>query len=159
MKSYLMAEAIEHEMKLEQLGAKVVQITSKLCYVHFVVDGVEIEYAYNINAKGKYFLERIKPYPLPVRAFEDETKLVEIIEIDLEQFKQASESKHMVKFLQIGQSFHETAKRFEDLFLYYNVPEETLKEVFDDLLKINTAIDTCRDSAPKIYFKKEPENL
>ena len=56
MKSYVLAEAMEHEMKLVQLGGKVTFINSKMCYVSFDVEGIIIEYSYNINSNGKVFL-------------------------------------------------------------------------------------------------------
>jgi hypothetical protein len=159
MQKYVMAEAMEHEMKLVQMGGKVTQITSKLCYVKFEIDGIEIEYVYNINSKGQFFLERIKPYPLPVKPYEDESKIIEIIDIDLEQFRQAAKSHNMPKFIKLGQQFHETAKRFEDLFLYYNVPDMTVEEMMTVLAQVNKTIDDCKNNAKRLYFKKEPDNL
>lgn len=159
MKSYVLAEAMEHEMKLVQLGGKVTFINSKMCYVSFDVEGIIIEYSYNINSKGKVFLERIKPYPLPINAYEDEEHVIEIIKIDLEQFYAASQSHNMADFITINQQFHNTLKRFEDLFLYYNVPEATMVTIKSDLDRINQEILNCRNSAKRVYFEKEPDNL
>lgn len=159
MQKYVMAEALEHEMKLVQMGGKVTQINGKLCYVQFYIEGIEIEYVYNINAKGEFFLERIKPYPLPVKPFSDESQVIEIIDIDLEQFRQASRSHHIATFIKLGQLFHGTAKRFEDLFLYYNVPESTLEELTKELQHANEVIDDCKATATRLYFRKDPDNL
>lgn len=159
MQKYVMAEALEHEMKLVQMGGKVTQINGKLCYVQFDIGGIDIEYVYNINSKGQFFLERIKPYPLPVRSYEDESKIIEIIDIDLEQFRQAANSHHIAKFIKLGQMFHGTAKRFEDLFLYYNVPESTIAELLTELEHANEVIDQCKETAQRLYFRKDPDNL
>lgn len=159
MQKYVMAEAMEHEMKLVQMGGKVTQINGKLCYVQFDIGGILVEYVYNINSKGQFFLERIKPYPLPVKAYEDESRVIEIIDIDLEQFRQASKSHNMPKFIQLGQMFNDTAKRFEDLFLYYNVPEETVDALIAALESANQAIGDCKENAKRLYFKKDPDNL
>lgn len=159
MQKYVIAEALEHEMKLVQMGGKVTQVNGKLCFVQFDVDGLIVEYAYNINSKGKFFLERIKPYPLPANVYEDESRVIEIIDIDLEQFRQATHSHNMMKFIRLGNLFHETAKRFEDLFLYYNVPEETIDQLFKEIEKANKLIDECKSESPRVYFKKNPDNL
>ena len=60
------AEVSELTIKLQQLGAKVNVISSTLCYVDFSLGDLELQYAYNVNYKGNYFLERIKPYPLAI---------------------------------------------------------------------------------------------
>ena len=36
-------------------------------------------YTYNINAKNKYFLQRIEPYPIPHGTFSNEVKIVDFI--------------------------------------------------------------------------------
>lgn len=159
MQKYVIADAMEQEMKLRQLGGKVNQINGKMCYVTFDIGGLQVEYVYNLNSKGQYFLERIKPYPMPVKVYEDESKIVEIIDIDLEQFRSASKSHNVDRFIALGNKFNETAKRFEDLFLYYNVPPEVLDDLFEKLMESNQIIDQCKTTASRIYFKKEPDNL
>lgn len=159
MQNYISAEAMEQEMKLVQMGAKVTQINGKLCFVQFKIGGVDVEYVYNLNGKGQFFLERIKPYPLPLRPFDDESKVVEIIDIDLEQFRQAACSTHMPQFIQLGKQFHETAKRFEDLFLYYNVPDKAIMALQDVLIQANEIIDQCKTDSDRLYFRKDPDNL
>lgn len=159
MQKYVIADAMEQEMRLRQMGGKVNQINGKMCYVSFDIGGLPVEYVYNLNSKGKYFLERIKPYPMPVKVYEDESKIVEIIDIDLEQFRSAVKSHNMEKFIALGNKFNETAKRFEDLFLYYNVPADVLEALFEKLNESNQIIDACKSTATRIYFKKEPDNL
>ena len=84
MKKYIIStEAAQHAMKLTQMGANVKQVSGKLCYVSFDLGYMTLEYVYNINAKGKYFLERIKPYPLPIKAYDNEDDVIDIIEIDV----------------------------------------------------------------------------
>ena len=159
MQKYVIAEALEDEMRLVQMGGKVTQINGKMCFVQFDIEGLVVEYAYNINNKGKFFLERVKPYPLPVKVYEDIQRIIEIIDIDLEQFRQAAKSHNMQKFIKMGNLFHATAKRFEDLFLYYNVHEVILDEVIQEMEQINAVIDQCKITAERLYFKKEPDNL
>ncbi len=159
MQKYVIAEALEDEMRLVQMGGKVTQINGKMCFVEFDIEGLVVEYAYNINSKGKFFLERVKPYPLPVKVYEDIQRVIEIIDIDLEQFRQAAKSHNMQKFIKLGNMLHATAKRFEDLFLYYNVPESTINELIQEFEHANDVIDRCKCTAERLYFKKEPDNL
>lgn len=74
-------EACKHLIELTQLGADVKQINSKMCYVKFTPGEIKLSYVYNINKKGNYFLERIMPYPVPIREFDDESDVIRIIKI------------------------------------------------------------------------------
>ena len=113
MKKYIIStEAAQHAMKLTQMGANVKQVSGKLCYVSFDLGYMTLEYVYNINAKGKYFLERIKPYPLPIKAYDNEDDVIDIIEIDVEQFRNAANSSHVSEFITISNKLHETIKKF-----------------------------------------------
>ncbi|MBN2899821.1 MAG: hypothetical protein JXO44_13715 [Clostridia bacterium] len=159
MRKYINAEVMQHSMKLQQMGAKVNVVNSKLCYVSFDVCGFAVAYAYNVNAKGKYFLERIKPYPLPLKVFEREEDLIDIIRIDLEQFKNAIRSHNINDFIDISRHLSMQLKRFEDLFLYYNIPEDEIKALISHLEKIDDDIERIKGTAERLYFVKEPENL
>ncbi len=159
MRKLMNAEIMQHDIKLRQMGADVYVINSKMCFVIFMVGKHEIAYVYNINNKGRYFLERIKPYPLALREFEKEDDVIDIIEIDLEQFKNASNSHNIDAFIEINRDFNMSLRRFEDLFLYYNVPTESVNEIRGHLEKIDNIIDQTRMSAERLYFKKNPDNL
>ncbi len=160
MKKYMIStEAIQHSMKLTQMGASVKQINGKLCYVSFDLGYITLEYAYNINSKGKYFLERIKPYPLPIKAYDNEDDVINIIEIDVEQFKNAVNSSHVSEFIEISNRLHETIKKFEDLFLYYNVPAEQVKLLLEEVEEMNNTIMDTKANSKRVYTKKEPESL
>ena len=159
MKKFVDAEVMQHSFKLQQMGAKVNVINSKLCYVRFDVSGFKIEYVYNVNAKGKYFLERIKPYPLALKEFEREEDVVQIIEIDLNQFKSAIKSHNINSFIDISRKLNKTLKKFEDLFLYYNVPAGEIETLINNLNKFDDNIEGIREKSTRIFFDKDPENL
>ena len=150
------AEIMEHDFKLRQMGADVYVVNSKMCYVLFMVGRHEVSYVYNINTKGRYFLERIKPYPLPLREFESEADVIEVIEIDLEQFKNASNSHNIDTFIDINKRFNMSLKKFEDLFLYFNVSKETADQIQEHLDDIDNLIEETKSTANRIYFKKNP---
>lgn len=159
MRKYINAEAMQHSMKLIQMGAKVNQVNSKMCYVAFEVGKIDLEYVYNINGKGQYFLERIKPYPLPMKVYEREEDLIDIIEIDVEQFKNAVNSHNIDEFICINSKLNETIKKFEDLFLYYNVAEIEAKKIVSKINEIQDMIKETKDVSERVYFRKEPDNI
>lgn len=160
MKKYIIStEAAQHAMKLTQMGANVKQVSGKLCYVSFDLGYMTLEYVYNINAKGKYFLERIKPYPLPIKAYDNEDDVIDIIEIDVEQFRNAANSSHVSEFITISNKLHETIKKFEDLFLYYNVPAEQINLLLKEVDEMNDTIMETKANSKRVYTKKEPETL
>jgi len=159
MRKYLEAEVMQHSMKLQQMGAKVNVINSKLCYVSFDIGGFTVSYSYNVNAKGKYFLERIKPYPLPLKVFEREEDVIEIIQIDLDQFKNAIRSHNINDFIDISRHLSVHLKNFDDLFLYYNIPEDEIKTLIGHLENIDEDIERIKAKSERLCFMKEPDNL
>lgn len=159
MRKYILSEASQHDMKLIQLGAKVEQVSSKMCYVKFELENLELVYVYNINKKGKYFLERMKPYPLPIKEYNCESDVIDIIKIDLEQFKNASNSKNIDEFININSELNKTIKQFEDLFLYYNVPKFEADIILDKILEIQEQIKETKNTSDRLYFKKNPDNI
>ena len=54
----------------------------------------KLSYVYNINKSNRYFLERLKPYPLPLKEYESEEDVIETIRLDLEHFQNAAHSKN-----------------------------------------------------------------
>lgn len=159
MRKLVDAEVMQHSMKLQQMGAKINVINSKLCYVTFDIGGFTVSYSYNVNAKGKYFLERIKPYPLPLRVFEREEDVIETLQIDLGQFKNAICSHNINEFVDISRHLSLHLKKFEDLFLYYNIPSDELKTIIEHLEKIDEDIERIKEKSERLCFVKEPENL
>lgn len=152
-------EASEHQMKLIQMGALVKQLNSTMCYIKFQLDKIEVSYVYNINKKGKYFLERIKPYPLPIKEFQNEDDVIEIIKIDITQFKNACQSRNLNNFIDISLDLNKSIKMYEDLFLYYNVSKEVNEEIKTLIQMIQKKIIDAKDHSNRIYFEKEPDNL
>ena len=159
MRKLVNAEVLQHSMKLEQMGAKVKVINSKLCYINFYLEGIHIKYIYNINKNGNYFLERIKPYQMPVKECRDEADVVEVISIDVEQFRNAANSHHVQEFIKTSETINNIQKKFEDLYLYYNISTECMEDLVRKLDEFDKAIDNTKDSCERLYFKKEPENL
>lgn len=159
MRKYVNSEASQHEMKLIQMGADVEQINSKMCYVKFIVDGIKISYVYNINKRNCYYLERIKPYKIPVKEFQCIEDVIKIIEIDIKQFRNAAKSKNIQNFININNQINSIHREYEDLFLYYNVKKEELEKMQDKLKDIHEEIINTRNKSERIFFEKDPEHL
>jgi hypothetical protein len=157
--NYLNVDASQQEMKLIQMGAKVEQINSKMCYIRFVIEGIPVEYVYNLNKKNQYFLERIKPYPLAIRSFEKVEDIVNVIEVDVKQFQNVVKSKNVQSFVKITKEFINIIKKFEDLILYYNVPADEVGVIMNKIDEINQEIAKTKETASRVFFEKEPENL
>ncbi len=136
MKKLIEAELNLHAIKLRQMGGKVTEINTKICYVKFNVSGVEVAYAYNVNKKGRYFLERIKPYPLPFKEYDN-----------------------IKTFIEINRKLHLIMEKYEDLFLYYNVPTEENKLIVDKLNEIEDEIEKTKQTATRVYHRKDPDTL
>ncbi|MGO1368857.1 MAG: hypothetical protein ACTHVE_09715 [Senegalia sp. (in: firmicutes)] len=159
MRKYLIAEADIHSIALRQLGAEVLVMNSLLCYVSFDVKGTEVAYVYNINKKNKYFLQRIKPYHEPAGIFSNEEEVIKTIQIDIEQFENAANSHHFSEFIKFNKDLNETIRNFEDLYLYYNVPNETVEEIRKELHKMQTLIKRTKETSKRVYKKKDPDTI
>lgn len=159
MQKYINSEASQHEMKLRQLGAKVEKVSGKTLFVEFLVNGVEISYTYNINKKGKYFLERIKPYPLPIKEFDTEDDVIDLIDIDIKQFSNAVKSKNIITFIEISKQLNRLNKEFEDLYLYYNIPKEKMRSIMGKLHAIHEEIIETKECCDRVFYGKDPENI
>ncbi len=159
MKSRTIIKEVQQTMRLKQLGANVEIINSKLCYVKFVINGMKVSYVYNINKKNEYFLERIKPYPLPVASFENEEDIVNLIKVDIEQFKNVTNSKNVNDFINFTKDLEFTVNKFEDLVLYYNVSKEDMDILKESLNDLNRKIRETKKHSERLYFEKNPNSL
>jgi len=160
MDKYVNSETSQHIMKLIQLGANVQVVSGKMVYVKFVLaQDVEVAYVYHINKKNKYYLERIKPYPLPLKEFNSSSEVIETIKIDYDQYSNAVKSHNINKFVEVNKNLHHTIKSFEDLFLYYNIPHELIKKIDTSITEIQTLIDNSSTECNRVFFDKEPETL
>ncbi len=157
--SYLEMEAEQHEMKLRQMGGEVLQLSAKCCYVRFHIGEFKLSYVYNINRSNRYFLERLKPYPLPLKEYENEDDVIEMIRLDLEHFQNAAKSKNITSFIKINQELNRTAKAFEDLFLYYNVETFHTDTILQKLDEIKDEIRKTVDDSERLFDDGEPCSL
>jgi len=158
MSSRLIRQQIGIE-ELRKMGAKVISLQGVMFYVKFKVKDTRIEYLFNIRPDNSYFLERIKPYAMPAGQFKNIEDLIEIIKIDLEQFKNASNSSNFPEFIEIDASISKLVRYFEDLYLYYNIPKEDLKTIKDEVNTIVKTITEIKNKSERVYHKKDPDSL
>ncbi len=151
------AEVSENTIKLQQLGAKVQVINSTMCYVNFELDGLTLQYVYNLNRRGNYFLERTKPYPLAIAEFNSENDLVRLIKSDLQKFKNALELPHIEKYITIAKLISTTFSSFEDTFLNYNIPDEKVDKIYKKILALNMEIEVIQDLAKQVSQNEKTE--
>ncbi|MCR8744941.1 hypothetical protein [Romboutsia lituseburensis] len=135
------------ETLLRQMGAyDIVKVRGLLYFMKFKLnDKFEISYSYNINAKKQYFLQRIKPYPIPQGVFSDEYEVVSFITKDLKKFNNAMNSSNFNLFLDVTKKVNSITSKMEDLFLNYNVDK-------NEFLRLNKELD---DIVNEIKFSKD----
>ncbi|MEC9488512.1 MAG: hypothetical protein UMV23_03400 [Halanaerobium sp.] len=152
-------EKSRHKIILKQLGGQVEELKGSSCYVKFNLDGLEIVYLYHINLEKKFFLKRVEPYPLGAGIYESEDDVIDIIKIDLEQFKNAMKSKKFNKFIEINRELNNTVRKFDDLYLYYNVSGVNTEKIRQKIMEVDQLIDETREESKRVFFKKDPDVL
>ncbi len=158
----LSAKLIRHEIckdEIERLGGTITEIQDVMFYVNFDFENHSIVYLYHLTRDNAYTLKRIKPYTLYLGDFNDEEEIIDGIKIDIEQFKNAMKSKNYSYFINIDNDITKLARIFEDLFLYYNVNEESLNNINNEIKQMLHSINTIKEESERVYFDKEPDVL
>lgn len=143
------------EFLLRQIGATdIKKVRGLLYFIKFKLDeDLEISYTYNINSKNQYFLQRIKPYPIPQGAFVDEYEIVSFIKKDLHKFNNAKISSNFKSFLELSKKVNSINYSMEELFLNYNVDSQDLLKLDKKLNDILDQIEESKNIFEKIYEK------
>jgi len=50
-------------------------------------------------------------------------------------------------------------KKFEDLFLYYNVPGSDVQNMLEKIQKFELEMEELKHRTERLYFRKDPDNL
>lgn len=154
---------IRHQIckeELKKLGAKVLDIQGIMFYVKFILnDNVKLSYIYHLNPDNTYFLERIKPYSMAIGDYDNEEDIVDTIRVDLEQFRNAMNSKNFVNFIEIDNKISKLVRIFEDLYLYYNIETEDLDTLKDGVYNVLEIIKDIKSHSDRVYYKKDPDML
>lgn len=118
-----------NKIKLTQLGAKVTKIESKIYHVKVNAGKTELEYFYNINESGKFFLERMKPFYRNFKVYTEENDAIRAIYEDIKYFENAEKSSNYPKFLEISKEIERLRHEYSEIFLHHNISEETLNKL------------------------------
>jgi hypothetical protein len=140
------------EVLLRQLGAtKISKVRSYLYFIEFKLsEEWKVTYSYNINTKDQFFLQRIKPYPIPQGVFTDEYEVVSFITKDLNKFENAKNSSNFSTFVEVTNKVNSINEEMERLFLNYNVDSEDLKDLNENLNKILRNISKSEKNSKKL---------
>lgn len=153
---------IRHEIckdELKKLGANIIDIQGVMSLVKFNIEGTNITYIYHLNEDNSFFLERIKPYAMPVGDYQSEEEVVDVIKVDTEQFRNAMRSHNFSKFIEIDYNIAKMVRLFEDLYLYYNIKKEDLEILDNEIHLLLDIIKKIKAGSERVYFKKEPDVL
>ncbi len=153
---------IRHEIckeELKKMGARVIDIQGIMFYVKFKIGETKVSFIYHLMPDNTYYLERIKPYAMPIGAYTNEEDIVDIIKIDIEQFRQAKCSSNFNKFIEVDKSISKLVRKFEDLYLYYNISKEDLADINAEVNVIVDKIVNIKDHSERVYFKKDPKSF
>jgi hypothetical protein len=153
---------IRHEIckdELKKMGARVLDIQGIMYYVKFDLEGHAISYMYHLKDDNSFYMERIKPYTMPLGDYENEEEIVDVIRVDIEQFRNAMRSKNFDRFITIDDHISTLVRLFEDLFLYYNIDKEDLDQLDDRVNGVLETILRIMDRSNRVYKKKDPEVL
>lgn len=153
---------IRHEIckdELKKLGARVIDIQGVMSLVKFNIEGTKITYIYHLNDDNTYYMERIKPYSMPVGDYNTEEEIVDVIKVDIEQFQNAMHSKNFSKFIEIDYNISKLVRIFEDLYLYYNIKAEDLGKLDNEIHLLLDIIKQIKADSERVYFKKDPDLL
>lgn len=155
MNKYVNSETTFHLMNLLQMGANVQVVSGKMVYVSFELEqNIVVAYVYHINKNNKYFLERMKPYPLPIKELESPSAVIDYIKEDINLYKNAVKSKNMDIFISTATCLHDNTKALEDLFLNHNVSEQFIKQVNDNIRDMGDKITTYSSGLNKIILEE-----
>lgn len=140
------------ESRLRYIGAtEIKKIHGILYFIEFKIDdSLKVSYTYNINAKNKYYLQRIKPYPIPEGVFEKEYEVVSFIEKDIKKFINAKKSHNFELFVEVTNELNSICADVEKLFLNYNIDKmdlDILKSELDDILNL---FEDSKKRSPRI---------
>lgn len=140
------------EILLRQLGATdIKKIHGILYFIKFKLDeNIEISYTYNINTKNQYFLQRIKPYPLPQGTFENEYEIVSFIKRDLAKFNFAKNSSNFDLFTEVTQKVNSITSNMESLFFSTKVNDSDFLNLDKELKDVLDNIEYIKRHSPKL---------
>ncbi len=135
---------------LRQLGATSIrEIHSMMHIASFTLeDGVEVVYVFNITKGNQYYLQRMRPYPLPWGVFADTAQITRFIKEDIAKFRNAAHSSNFNRFITMAENVNMLVGQLEELFLNSNVDSNEFHDFdqqLDHLLALATQLRSHAD--------------
>ncbi|QXM06330.1 hypothetical protein [Crassaminicella indica] len=156
------ARLLKHKFCMEELrkiGAEVMEIEGIMFIVKYHKNNLNIQYLYRINPDNTYLLERIKPYALLLSEHPSEESVITAIKNDIDQFKNARQSKNFDDFVKIDKDLTKIVRYFEDLYLYYNINKDDIELLKNEVQNMAKAILEVKDRSERVYHKTEPKSF
>lgn len=148
-----------NKIKLKQLGAKVESVQSKIYHVTFMVEETKLEYYYNINESGKFFLERMTPFYKDFGVFTEENYAIKAIYEDVEYFKNAVNSKNYQRFVELSREIEKIHDDYSYLFLHHNIPADSLDRLEEHVKAVKERVAKYTKTAEEIKIDCDIENV
>ena len=148
--NFLSAQQDNIEMLLTQMGADVKSIHGLVCFVRFSIEDTEFFYVYNLNAKNKYYLQKVLPYPVGAGEFSKPSEIVKYIKKDMEAFRKVSKGENFKNFVNAGLELHHTIHKVEETFLNYDVSNENMDEFLKKINEINEVLTKIQNTEKTI---------
>lgn len=137
----------EIDMKLTQMGGNVTSLHGIISFIHFNVNQLELIYVYNLNAKNKYFLQMVKPYPVGAGVFSKPQEIVQYIKNDIKKFQNASNSNVFNEFVSVNKGLYDSIQNIKDAFMTYNVPADKMKKIKEKIDEISCLLDDIKSTS------------
>jgi len=140
------------KMAIGQLGpSEVVNLNSVLNIVTFdITDKVKVSYVFNITKGNKFYVQRMKPYALSQGKFSTADQIIDFIQKDLAQFRNAAKSHNFENFLKINAYGNQMVANMEELFLNNNVDQDTINHIHYYMYELNDIIKESMKNSPKV---------
>ncbi len=153
---------IRHEIcrqELIEFGGQVMDVSDKMTYVAFNLGETTVAYIYSVTPEDDFHFERAKPYVMDIGSYQTENEIVDIIKNDIKQFKNAMKSSHFGQFIEVDRHIAETVRTFEDLYLYYNIEDDALAIISNEVQRLKEQIFAIKNASERVYFESEPQSF
>lgn len=148
--------------ELRDAGCTVDEIDNDLVYVKYYIHPdsnpdlqFKLKYTYHRDNHGGFFIDRIKPYSLPLGGFGTEEEIVNFILSDIELFRNAVNSNKFSEFVTLGNMIEKFKHSFEAFFLYKNVEAGDFDFISKEVSVIIDKIMELSDKRKDIILRKE----
>ncbi|MCR1897677.1 hypothetical protein NSA47_01555 [Irregularibacter muris] len=147
---------------LRELGCTVDEIDNNIVYVKYYIHPesnpdtqFKLKYTYHRDNHGGFFIDRIRPYSLPLGRFETEEEIVKFILKDIELFSNAVNSNNFPEFVELGNRIETFKHSFESFFLHKNVETGDLRNISNEILSIIERIEALSKKRKDIIIEEE----